>query len=353
MFLNREIFLLTEQRVRARFVTPAAPFLGAFNSPSELPAVTISNMDSGRIKADAVYANFFVEQSSGLPLRPVKEFVDQLPAALEKIGDAFVHNIASVISTMGMPLTLGDAAAQSRVWAQVLASERIRALKDDDRGSEDSERRAVIRANEEMEKHLRENGELFAEQVCDFLLSVHKTGNVASAVSELHGQGIVLVWSAFEVLVRDLFVFCLNSKPLLVTLLMKSEPTKRLFQVKGLDFQVLSEYDFDVSRAMGDILVQIHDLGNLPAMKVCFETLFPDDAELRESLGQKELWLLNQRRNLIVHRRGIIDQKYLDTTGEALCLGAQVNISSADVGQSLDTVCTAGLSLMKSCAGIC
>jgi hypothetical protein len=202
-----------------------------------------------------------------------------------------------------------------------------------------------------MEKHLQEAR--FGEDICEFLLGVHKSGNVASAVSELHGQGIVLVWSAFEVLVRDLFAFCLNSRPELVREVMKNESSKRLFQLKGLDFEVLSQYGFDVSRAMGDILVQTHDLGNLPAMKACFEALFPDDAGLRDSLTEKDLWLLSQRRNLIVHRRGIIDQKYLDSTGEALVLGEQMNVSSADIERSLSTVCAAGISLMKSCSGIC
>ena len=61
-----------------------------------------------------------------------------------------------------------------------------------------------------MNRHMQETDHRFGEDMCDFLLAVHDGGTVSSAVSELHAQGVVLMWSAFEVLARDLFVYSLN-----------------------------------------------------------------------------------------------------------------------------------------------
>jgi hypothetical protein len=303
--------------------------------------------DPKQAKAKAVADLFYVERADGMPLRGLRELVGELPTDLRKIGDAFVHNVSSVTLTMGIPVNLADAAAGVRLWTQVRASEWLRARADGLEGNPRSEEYIVNRVREQVDQHIQEKGDLFREDINNFLLAVHESKNVSSAVSELHAQGIVLIWSAFEVLARDLFVFCLNRKPELVGKIIQNESTKRLFQLKGLDFELLSQHRFDVSHAMGDILVQIHDLGNLAAMKACFTALFPNEAALRDSLSGSDLWLLSQRRNLIVHRRGIIDMKYLDSTGETLPLGSLIRIRSSDIKQSLDTVCSVGASLIK------
>jgi hypothetical protein len=213
-------------------------------------------------------------------------------------------------------------------------------------------RTVLNRAKEHMNRHMQETDHRFGEDMCDFLLAVHDGGTVSSAVSELHAQGVVLMWSAFEVLARDLFVCCLNCQPDLASRILGDETTKRLFQLKGLDFETLAQYRFDVSHAMGEILIQAHDLGSLEAMKACFGALFPDEPTLRACLSDRQLWLLAQRRHLIVHRRGIVDSKYLESTGEKLVTGTKISVSPSDVEQGLDVVCSAGIELMKSVAAV-
>ncbi len=48
--------------------------------------------------------------------------------------------------------------------------------------------------------------------VCGFLLAGLRDGELESATKELIQQGTILVWSAFEVLFRDVFELHLNSQ---------------------------------------------------------------------------------------------------------------------------------------------
>jgi hypothetical protein len=73
---------------------------------------------------------------------------------------------------------------------------------------------------------------------------------------------------------------------------------------------------------------------------------------LRACLSDHELWLLAQRRHLIVHRRGIVDNRYLESTGEKLVPGSQISISPSDIERGLDIVCSAGIELLKSVAAV-
>lgn len=312
----------------------------------------IGNQSSAKEKANAAGDFFYLELLNGNPVAAVRGTVPALPDGVRKVGDAFLHNISAVASTMGIPATLADAAAGLQLWTRVMLAERLRAKAADLRGNALSEEQILNRVKEQMDRHSGEADHLFGEGMCDFLLAVHQAGTVSSAVSELHGQGVVLMWSAFEVLARDLFVYSLNCKPDLASRILGDETTKRLFQLKGLDFETLAQYSFDVSHAMGEILIQAHDLGSLTAMKACFTALFPDVPTLRACLSDHELWLLAQRRHLIVHRRGIVDNRYLESTGEKLMPGSQISVSPSDIERGLDIVCSAGIELLKSVAAV-
>jgi hypothetical protein len=195
-------------------------------------------------KVKAVAGIFYLESMDGKPVVAVSEAVAGLPASLRKVGDAFAHNVSAAVSTMGIPVTLAHAAARLRLWTQVMAAERIRARIGELEGNPPSEEQVLSRAKEHLDRHLREQNDTFGEDMCDFLLTVLEGINVSSAVSELHAQGLVLMWSAFEVLARDLFVSCLNSRPEFAGRVLGDEKTKRLFQLKGMDFETLTPIPF-------------------------------------------------------------------------------------------------------------
>src|SRR5437879_4689111 len=142
------------------------------------------------------------------------------------------------------------------------------------------------------------------------------------ASAELLLKGVVLTWSTFEVLLSDIFVLRLNQNPKFATNLMRDDRTKKWFQPKELT-AMLPDYGYDLSTRMGEVLIGWHRLDDIRAMRSVFEVLFPAHSNLQKGLQQKALWLLNQQRNLIVHRRAIVDRAYVENTGDSAVLGAR------------------------------
>lgn len=86
-------------------------------------------------------------------------------------------------------------------------------------------------------------------------------------------------------------------------------------------------------------------------MKVVYRVIAPSDQELMKALGNRELWILNQRRNLIVHRRAIVDEQYLANTGESLQAGQEIVITPQDLDRYLSVTRDAGIELIRAATG--
>ena len=54
----------------------------------------------------------------------------------------------------------------------------------------------------------------------------------------------------------------------------------------------------------------------LSDIKDVFRTLFPTHTDLHATMKKDGLWLLWQRRHLLVHKRGLVDAAYLKQTGD-------------------------------------
>ena len=61
------------------------------------------------------------------------------------------------------------------------------------------------------------------------------------------------------------------------------------------------------------------------------------------------LWRVFQQRNLIVHRRGLIDTRYLENTADSGTIGAHIAFNASHVEASLNIVRDAGLTIIKGC----
>ena len=80
-------------------------------------------------------------------------------------------------------------------------------------------------------------------------------------------------------------------------------------------------------------------------MKAVYSVLVPTNTSLNHALADRELWMLYQRRHLIVHRRGVVDQAYLDATGETFTIGTHLTVTPDDFEKALSVVVSAGTAL--------
>ena len=63
-------------------------------------------------------------------------------------------------------------------------------------------------------------------------------------------------------------------------------------------------------------------------------------------LADRRLWDLCQKRNLIVHRRGLIDQQYLKSMGDDSPIGAELWITPDEIEELLGVVLSIGTSVI-------
>jgi hypothetical protein len=69
-------------------------------------------------------------------------------------------------------------------------------------------------------------------------------------------------------------------------------------------------------------------------------------------LTSDSLWLLNQQRHLIAHRRGIVDEDYIKNTGAKLSVGEHLYVSPEEFEENASKALSIGKELLKCAASI-
>ncbi len=149
-------------------------------------------------------------------------------------------------------------------------------------------------------------------------------------------------WTMFEATIRDLWIFCLNShsKSFLFNVLKSDTGDIDGISGKNISIGLLAKYNFNISKNLGEILVQKFDFTTVSGIKKSFKILF----ELNESelimFENENLQQLEILRHLIVHNAGTIDNEYLKRTKRKdEKLGDRVTLTD----KQLSGYCNAGI----------
>lgn len=304
-------------------------------------------------------ASFFVTPGFDDLITSLDTLIGALQPTVRDVGAAFRHNLQSVVATVGFPLTLASNATHDRRFQLFHLAEKIRSLKIQDSPEGDVAAAADDSSQNEAAVHTArrkfmsfvgstEGQTALAQEACFFLSTALDAQDVQVAAAELLRQGTVLVWGTFEVLARDLFVSYLNAVPSAAATLTENPVTKRKFEIKSIAFERLARHDFDISRKMGSLLIELNDLGDLGTIKDTYLCLFSQAQALRTALESRELWILNQRRHLIVHRRSTVDSAYLANTGESFAIGSTLAVTPDQLEEYIRIVGTAGIAMLTS-----
>lgn len=285
----------------------------------------------------------------------IVEVINSAPKVISHVARAFLSNLNGALSTTCIPVTLAMASAQEWRFRQISIAEHILAgveahADPSDPAQIQAREQARIKWEEEIQSKDAINH--MADMACEYLLQLYEQESVRHAADELLRQGIVLLWGAFECLARDLFVCSINSAPLLSKRLIDSPEGRRVFQLKAMDFETLAEHRFDISDKLGSILISHQDLSDLAKIRTVYGLLFPQVQSLYTALGNRNLWTMVQRRHLIVHNRGIVDQRYLDSTGDQLLVGDVLVVTPQAVEEYAAVVQDAGAALIVAVGGV-
>jgi hypothetical protein len=285
---------------------------------------------------------------------PVPNFFDPFDIWMTRkgvIGDivrAFRSNLQSAVSVGSVPSKLTNSAVMEAEYRRIYVAEAIRGGKEND----EANRRLVADVARHRFGKLQKEAEFqrrLITSVVDSLFYALDDTEFATAADELLRQAAVMVWGAFEVVATDIAIEVLNRKPSLATRLYVGELAKRMGGLRGIPLETLGEYGFDVSGSMGTILLGDKRLDSLPAIAMVCEALY-GSTELDKKLKTPALHILNQRRHLIVHRRGIVDALYLSKTPDNALLGSVLRIVTADVDIYLKESMDTGLEIARSAA---
>jgi hypothetical protein len=299
--------------------------------------------------AEVVLKVFLVPGHMETTEKPLNSLVASLANDLQVIAKSFSANLHGVIQTRSIPYHYTHSHVQGLHWQRIHLAELIRA-----RAIEtESEREPVAlqRAQEKMDLYLREEGlDKIVDDILARLLSLAEEPASLAAAQELTRQGVVLTWSAFEVLARDLFVCLLNEKPALSNQLLATPFNRKRFSAERIDWSTLAGYDFDLSSRIGSYLISKADLTNIASIREIYSALFPDAVDLQKKLADRRLWMLHQKRNTIVHKRGVVDQQYLSSTGDNRAIGSILVVEPKEIELLLDAVLGVGTELTRQVA---
>lgn len=299
--------------------------------------------------ADAVRTVFLVPHDFAASASPLSGLAATLPTDLQAISTSFIESLHGVIRTLSIPFQYTYSQVHGLHWQRVHMAERIRA-----RGIENEDERepaALASAKEKFDAYIEGEGrKKVADDVLDRLLWLKNDPESLAAARELTRQGIVLTWSAIEVLARDAFVCLLDCNPVYAELLVADPANRKRFSAERVDWQTLATYGYNMSSSLGSYLISKADLKSVLAIRGAYGALFPEADELQKLLGDRCLWNLSHKRNLIVHKRGIVDQQYLDSTGDTLTIGDDLRVAPCEVEELLETTLKVGTEIVRQVA---
>lgn len=282
--------------------------------------------------------------------KEITELIPKLPAGFSTIAETFIDRIDATLQTTATPYLLANQAAHDKHFQRISIAARIRSLKINAIGGE-TNGELETRRTEDARRNASENMAEFCsseegvDAIClesaQFLLHLHEKKEVASVARELLLQGTLSTWSALEMLIGDGLVFLLNADPRLVTKLLSDPNAKKKFELPKLNADYLAEKGFDLSNQMGSLLFEERDLSNLTAIRTACEAIF-EDIDLRAMLNAESLWLLNQKRHVIAHRRGVVDDEYIRNTGSKLSIGNHLYVSPDEFEENLIEILSIG-----------
>lgn len=330
-------------------------------SPPENSAAESDELEARKARARATFAaalgSFFFPPDRADFVAPVLELAKELDPCRRSSVDAFAGNLAGAISVAAMPYNMAAAAVRQRAFHAVHSAQRIRSLKPEYSHLSEEERDnwALETAKEQFEKDLREDDieatksppGKFGTAILDDLQTSLRDQTFSESADELLRQCSVLCWGALEVLASDTFVAIVNAKPSTAEPLFRDARTKKWYQGRDLA-AVLEEHDYNLSACMGSVLIEQHRIDDVEGIRSVFDVLFPSNSALRGILSDEKLWRLSQDRNLIVHRRGVVDRNYVARTGSDCPVGARLRINPTLFERYLTYVRAAGIEILKA-----
>lgn len=294
------------------------------------------------------YSQFKLTHSHFFSLYKSEDILNDIPTKSE-LGKSFKHNLGSVISILRLPITLSVSRTKLHLFDKFHGSELIlnapmpKDLYDSvgefKSAQTEGRKKALDNAKKQFFEELesKEGAERFWNITFQFLEDCLKQNQELQLASkEVLKQSTVLLWTSFEVLTRDLVIEVLNHH---------SDKFKDL-NVKSIPTDILEKYDYNINDHLGEIYAGQRDWSNLKKIQESIKQIWPEKDDLHNELKGEILYKINQRRHLIVHKKGLVDEQYNSSTSDNYEIGTEIPIKPIDLKDGLEVIKKIGQKLL-------
>ena len=289
-------------------------------------------MSTGNYK-DQALTQFFMRKPARFKLDEIEE--SKLPDEEMLLAFAvFKSTLNEIVGAVQAFYNMAMAGAIDARFNRILMANRLRAMAkftgtDKEKDDEEINREALKQTHAEWS--LDGLDEELLQQVAHNLM--HLSDNVPDLIAESNNailrQSSVMLWGATENLLREYFRVSVNRKPVLSKHLFESEEAKRFWNVRDLTIDVIQGAGFDLGKCMGDVLIEINPMINLKSIKAAYAVICGNSENLKRLLKDKATYDLFALRNLVAHRNGLVDAKFLSETSFTIELNEKVIINPA------------------------
>jgi hypothetical protein len=276
-----------------------------------------------------------------------------IPEVIASAATFFRESLDGNLRVANLPYVLTFESIQEQQFQGYFSAERIRLLKkctpENGQFPPERLREAMTLAQTKMKAFIEssEGHEVILNRTLDALRDLINRTDLKFSLQEMLLETAVMLWGSFEVFVSDALRAVTNSSPDMAAKLFTGE-TKKLLSGKGISIELLQSHNFNLSNSMGDLFFDDVRLDSLKTMRDVLRMLYPNAAALHSKMGDETVWMLWQRRNLITHRRGVVDQFYLDKTGDSVPIGQRICLTGGYVEQSAILVRDAAVELIAA-----
>jgi hypothetical protein len=241
------------------------------------------------------------------------------------IAQTFTNNIDRIQTVLCLPANIA-------YWSTAILAAGFQARRElnldlwGTLSAEDEERVATNIANQLQVQTLklaedetnRSGQQAFASQLFDQLIDKWANPNnslakpAVEAARATLGSAVTALWTAFEVLIEDLWVTAINLSPSLLDAYTKPEGKnqEKSFAVSEI-LKMTKEFGGEILKHMGTILRDSEkvEFDPLRAAKKVYEKTF--DQRMKVHFAWPDVFTLELIRNVIVHKGGLIDARFV------------------------------------------
>jgi hypothetical protein len=301
--------------------------------------------------------------------------IDGINPAIYEVANTFKNSIDRILCLAKLPAAIGGQAMRIQLCIDTARLNLLGTLEGGDEQQEANVQVEVCRLWPVLYQAIQTNAHFHTQREAEFVDDACGKVDLASkGVDALLASVVIGMWTAFEVLATDMWEDAMNFHPVTLSLLKgeqnritkgiksplaKSEKadaeiSKEKAGISLEDIHHLTKQTFDLSGCMGTILKRRFPFQTLSGIRVAYSKAFAEHSKrVDAALGNLALDALAITRNLLVHRGGIIDQKYfsqqktlsLAPFGE---INARLNLDGPSVRTLIDTVLKASIELIEA-----